>query len=65
MPDEPYIRHHQHYPEEFPESWASGWGEDEFGIWMAFTYKGNRQQFRWCGPGTFMMGSPEDEPGAC
>ena len=56
------IRQHTHYPEAFPLSWATGWGEDEFGLWMAFSYKGQRQQFRWCEPGTFLMGSPEDEP---
>jgi sulfatase modifying factor 1 len=57
-----YIRKHTIFPEEFPESWASDWGEDEFGLWMAFTYKGVRHAFRWCEPGTFLMGSPEDEP---
>ncbi|PTQ78407.1 formylglycine-generating enzyme required for sulfatase activity [Nitrosomonas oligotropha] len=57
-----YIRQHTIFPEEFPESWASDWGEDEFGLWMALTYKGVRQAFRWCEPGTFLMGSPEDEP---
>lgn len=56
------IRKHTVFPEEFPEAWASDWGEDEFGLWMAFTYKGVRQAFRWCEPGTFMMGSPENEP---
>ncbi|MXS84030.1 formylglycine-generating enzyme family protein [Nitrosomonas oligotropha] len=56
------IRKHTIFPEEFPESWASDWGEDEFGLWMAFTYKGVRQVFRWCEPGTFLMGSPPDEP---
>ncbi|GJL74925.1 formylglycine-generating enzyme family protein [Nitrosomonas sp.] len=56
------IRKHQIFPEEFPESWASDWGEDEFGLWMAFTYKGVRQAFRWCEPGTFLMGSPQGEP---
>jgi formylglycine-generating enzyme len=50
------------YPKEFPESWASDWGEDPFGLWMAFTYKGVRQIFRWIEPGTFEMGSPGDEP---
>jgi formylglycine-generating enzyme required for sulfatase activity len=55
------IRTHTIYPEEFPESWASDWGEDEFGLWMAFTYKGVRQGFRWCEPGTFLMGSPNSE----
>lgn len=56
------IRQHAIFPEEFPESWASDWGEDEFGLWMAFTYKGVRQAFRWCEPGVFLMGSPENEP---
>ena len=57
-----YIRTHKMFPNEFPESWASDWGEDEYGLWMAFTYKGMRQAFRWCEPGTFMMDSPQDEP---
>ncbi len=57
-----YIRKHTIFPEEFPEAWASDWGEDEFGLWMAFTYKGVRQAFRWCEPGAFLMGSPPDEP---
>lgn len=55
------IRTHTVYPEEFPEPWASDWGEDEFGLWMALTYKGVRQEFRWCEPGTFLMGSSQDE----
>ncbi|PPC89214.1 MAG: Sulphatase-modifying factor protein [Methylobacter sp.] len=49
------------YPTEFPEPWASDWGEDEYGLWMGFTYKGVKQLFRWIEPGTFLMGSPEDE----
>jgi formylglycine-generating enzyme required for sulfatase activity len=50
------------FPNPFPAAWASDWGEDEFGLWMAMTYKGVRQAFRWIAPGTFLMGSPEDEP---
>ncbi len=50
-------------PEEFPLHWASDWGEDRtYGLWMAFTYKGVRQSFRWIKPGKFMMGSIEYEP---
>ncbi|BCG65827.1 MAG: formylglycine-generating enzyme [Methyloprofundus sp.] len=49
------------YPQNFPEAWASAWGEDEFGLWMAFTYKNVQQIFRWIEPGTFLMGSPENE----
>ncbi len=56
------MRKHSIYPQEFPEPWASGWGEDAFGLWMAFTYQGVRQVFRWIEPGTFAMGSPENEP---
>lgn len=56
------IRTHSIYPDDFPEPWASHWGEDEFGIYMGFTYKQVPYTFRWIEPGTFMMGSPEDEP---
>ncbi len=48
-------------PEDFPLPWASDWGEDESGYWMAFTYRGVRQAFRWIGPGNFLMGSPTSE----
>ena len=57
------IRQHTIFPAAFPESWASDWGEDEYGLWMVFTYKGVRQDFRWIEPGTFLMGSPKNEPG--
>jgi formylglycine-generating enzyme required for sulfatase activity len=50
------------YPTVFPEPWASDWGEDEYGLWMGFTYKGVKQFFRWIEPGTFLMGSPANEP---
>jgi sulfatase modifying factor 1 len=50
------------FPNPFPALWASEWGEDEFGLWMALTFQGIRQVFRWISPGTFLMGSPEDEP---
>ena len=56
------IRQHTIFPAAFPESWASDWGEDEYGLWMGFTYKGVRQDFRWIEPGTFTMGSPDGEP---
>jgi formylglycine-generating enzyme required for sulfatase activity len=57
------IRQHTIFPAAFPESWASDWGEDEYGLWMGFTYKGVRQDFRWIEPGAFLMGSPKSEPG--
>ncbi len=58
-----HCRIHKILPDEFPEEWASDWGEDEYGLRMGFTYKRHRQDFRWCEPGTFVMGSPEEEPG--
>ena len=57
------IRQHTIFPAAFPESWASDWGEDEYGLWMGFTYKGVRHDFRWIEPGTFTMGSPKSEQG--
>jgi len=43
--------------------WASGWGFDEYGVFVEFTFKDIIQRLRWCPPGEFIMGSPEDEPG--
>ena len=43
--------------------WASAWGEDRCGVWVAFEVRGVAQVMRWMPPGTFSMGSPEDEPG--
>ncbi len=50
------------WPESFPDRWASEWGEDEHGLWMAFHYQKLRHILRWIEPGAFMMGSPKDEP---
>jgi formylglycine-generating enzyme required for sulfatase activity len=49
-------------------SWADDWGRDEYGVWTSFavdTVEGSRvvQRLRWISPGTFRMGSPEDEEG--
>jgi len=43
--------------------WASWFGRDEFGIFADLKVGGVVQQFRLIRPGTFLMGSPEDEPG--
>ncbi len=56
------MRTYTTYPDNFPASWASGWGENQYGLWMTFNYKGVRHLFRWCEPGTFLMGSPANEP---
>ncbi len=49
-------------PENYVEQWASAFGEDEFGYWMEFSFKGVTQRLRWIHPGHFLMGSPPDEP---
>jgi len=46
-------------PPEFPATWASDWGEDQYGLWMSFTIKGVCQTFRWLEPGEFMMGDED------
>ena len=48
--------------------WASGWGQDNYGIFAEFSLPGENdkwvtQRMRWIPPGTFLMGSPKDEPG--
>jgi formylglycine-generating enzyme required for sulfatase activity len=50
-------------PLVFPCPWASEWGEDEYGLWQAFTYRNISHAFRWIPPGSFMMGSPDTELG--
>jgi formylglycine-generating enzyme required for sulfatase activity len=49
----------------FPFDWAVAYGEDEFGLWQAFEIEAAdavRQTLRWIPPGSYLMGSPEDEP---
>jgi formylglycine-generating enzyme required for sulfatase activity len=43
--------------------WASTWGQDRFGIYVAFQIGAASQRMRWIPPGRFWMGSPEDEAG--
>jgi len=50
-------------PPVFPYAWASAWGEDRYGLWMALDFQGVRYVFRWILPGSFWMGSPDDEKG--
>jgi formylglycine-generating enzyme required for sulfatase activity len=50
------------FPPVFPFQWASSWGEDNYGLFQEFEYKGTVQRMRWISPGRFMMGSPKDEP---
>ncbi len=48
-----------------PPIWASEWGQDRLhGPWCSLRVGGAVQRLRWISPGTFWMGSPEDEEGA-
>jgi sulfatase modifying factor 1 len=49
---------HNLFPPEFHCSWASDWGEDKVGLWMAFEYKNARQALRWISPGAVHDGFP-------
>ena len=44
-----------------PPAWASEWGQDEHGVFVAFTLGKVTQRLRWIPPGRFMMGSLEEE----
>jgi formylglycine-generating enzyme required for sulfatase activity len=56
----------ERYPRPFPPAFADRWGDDQFGLWGEFRIEtrhgGAEQRLRWIEPGTFLMGSPEDEP---
>jgi formylglycine-generating enzyme required for sulfatase activity len=46
-----------------PLDWAVGWGQDGFGFYADMAVGAVVQRFRWCPLGSFVMGSPIDEPG--
>ena len=56
------------YPDPFPPPFADAWGDDEYGLWAEFhlplagAERPVIQRLRWIEPGTFLMGSPADEP---
>ncbi len=50
------------YPRPFPTPWADAWGDDRFGLWAALAVGGLTQRLRYLPPGSFLMGSPLDEP---
>jgi formylglycine-generating enzyme required for sulfatase activity len=43
-----------------PAPWAARSGQDTFGAYADLELKGQTQRFRWCPPGRFVMGSPEN-----
>ncbi len=46
-----------------PPPWASAWGESRYGPWAAFSVRSVEYRMQWIPPGTFQMGSPENEVG--
>lgn len=46
-----------------PPAWASAWGFDRYGPFLAFEVAGITQWLRWIPQGCFQMGAPQDEPG--
>lgn len=65
LPDEP--DRNAFWKSGQPPSWADDWGTDDYGHWVTFSVADEQdnkvtQRMRWIEPGTFQMGSPEDEP---
>ncbi|MFK7734775.1 MAG: formylglycine-generating enzyme family protein, partial [Pirellulaceae bacterium] len=50
-------------PQVFARAQVLPGGRDKFGAWAEFAVEGVRARLRYCPPGQFTMGSPEDEPG--
>ena len=46
-----------------PPTWARGWGQDRYGVFVDLRIETIKQRMRWIPPGKFLMGSPESEVG--
>jgi formylglycine-generating enzyme len=44
-----------------PPTWASAWGQDQYGPWVALCVGEVEQRLRWIPPGRFLMGSPDSD----
>lgn len=44
-----------------PPAWASAWGQDQYGPWVALCVGEVEQRLRWMPPGRFLMGSSESD----
>lgn len=60
---ESVIRENVILPTPFPPRWASGWGEDDEGVFAVLRLGTAVMEMRWISPGEFTMGSPGNEPG--
>ncbi|MBX2811025.1 MAG: formylglycine-generating enzyme family protein [Myxococcales bacterium] len=61
LEDEVFEPEPQPAPEPPLASWAEHSGEDSFGTWASVYVSGVKLKFRWIEPGTFWMGSPDDD----
>jgi formylglycine-generating enzyme len=59
----PALPQPQRRPPAFPPPWAVSWGDDRHGLWAELEVRDVVQRLRWIEPGTFLMGSPDNEPG--
>ena len=48
-------------PPAFPPAWADAWSDDRFGLWAEFSVGAVVQRLRWVEPGSYWMGSPDEE----
>ena len=60
---QPVVHYNHPLTDGNPPQWACAWGDDDFGPWAQFRIRDARQRMRWIPPGTFLMGSPEEEEG--
>lgn len=51
------------FPKPFPPPFADAWGDDRYGLWAELRVNEVTQRLRWIEPGSFLMGSPDNEPG--
>ncbi|TAN53799.1 MAG: formylglycine-generating enzyme family protein [Methylococcaceae bacterium] len=64
----PWLGQRQRLDWRAPEGGKGGWigagplGWDEYGLYADLTIDNATQRFRWIEPGSFLMGSPDDEP---
>ncbi len=59
----PELAHRAPPAGHWPPAWAVAWGDDRFGLWADLAVASVVQRLRWIEPGSFLMGSPETEPG--
>lgn len=74
----PAVTHRVPPAGQWPPAWASAWGDDRYGLWAELEVEDSGlsgglvlsgssgkvvQRLRWIEPGSFLMGSPDTEPG--